>query len=654
MNNLLQLVVKKINFIITLFMIFLLSFITLGYGLYDENLANSGSVVLNEPGVIISDISVQSTNNTINVSTDSGRSFSDSTYYDTSNVKFSISKGSSSTITYVYTIKNQGSTKVTYTGYKFNNTSDISSLPVPYVEGISKGDTIEPYQSKKIYVTYYYNESVTSDKSVSYSNTFSFVSGSKTVDGDSISGNAYLVNYNETTKIATVKLNIDNKYDSSIRFSLTSSNDKVVLVDSSGNPYTYNISMNYNENSVYTIYLLYSGDSTDSTSIGALLHDGGNCLIGDAFVISNYSDSILNGADPVLGSDMIPVVINDEGKAVYASSSSKWYDYTNANWANAVILKSGVSYKVGDTINSSDIDSYFVWIPRYRYQLWNTTVTKASVSVPFNIKVVFESKDVSPSTGTSDGEYLTHPAFTNFNVNGLWVAKFEISGSSTDVNVLPNVVSLRSLTVGKLFTAMYNYDRTDDSHMMKNTEWGAITYLTYSVYGNKTEIYNNNNSKRLTGCGGTARNTASSSICTNAYGSVSIYHQSTSGNISGIFDMSGGSWEYLAAHVDGYLGKSGLDVSQYDSKYFDIYPADSGFDTYTYRILGDATGEMGPFTNHHTAWWNEFNRFVSSAYPWIARGAAYSETNSSGLSNSGSDTGGANSGGTARMVLAIS
>ena len=133
-------------------MIFLLSFITLGYGLYDENLANSGSVVLNEPGVIISDISVQSTNNTINVSTDSGRSFSDSTYYDTSNVKFSISKGSSSTITYVYTIKNQGSTKVTYTVYKFNNTSDISSLPVQYVEGISKGYTIEPYQSKKIYV----------------------------------------------------------------------------------------------------------------------------------------------------------------------------------------------------------------------------------------------------------------------------------------------------------------------------------------------------------------------------------------------------------------------------------------------------------------------------------------------------------------------
>ena len=41
------------------------------------------------------------------------------------------------------------------------------------------------------------------------------------------------------------------------------------------------------------------------------------------------------------------------------------------------------------------------------------------------IEVVFESKEKSVSNGIHVGEWLTHPAFTSFDVNGMWVGKFE-------------------------------------------------------------------------------------------------------------------------------------------------------------------------------------------------------------------------------------
>ena len=174
---------------------------------------------------------------------------------------------------------------------------------------------------------------------------------------------------------------------------------------------------------------------------------------------------------------------------------------------------------------------------------------------------------------------------------------------------------------------------TDTSHMMKNTEWGAVAYLTASIYGKNSEVYINNDSNYITGCGGATASASQTSSCTNAYASVTSYSQSTTGNISGIFDMSGGAWEYMAAYRSGTVGSSGLTVATINanSNYFDIYNSASSDTTYNYRILGDATGEMGPMTSNVGSWYNDWAYMVSSSYPWVLRGGLYQNSTNSGI-----------------------
>ncbi len=65
-----------------------------------------------------------------------------------------------------------------------------------------------------------------------------------------------------------------------------------------------------------------------------------------------YIEKDLNGTDPVLSDNLVPVMIANDGVVTRAKASDKWYDYTNKKWANAVILEdSAQSYKEGDVIN---------------------------------------------------------------------------------------------------------------------------------------------------------------------------------------------------------------------------------------------------------------------------------------------------------------
>ena len=377
-----------------------------------------------------------------------------------------------------------------------------------------------------------------------------------------------------------------------------------------------------------------------------------------------------NVAEPVLKEGLIPVKISDNGTVTYADTNKSWYDYCEKVWANAVILNSGASYKVGDTIKESDIQSYFVWIPKYKYKLWNTgTASKKA----HEIEIIFDTKDTTDVTGVScktpmtsgasgnckNGEYMTHPAFISMGVNGFWVGKFETgyngatsataaqvnSNDSSKIIVKPNSYSWRNSTVMNMFTAAYNYKRAMNSHMMKNTEWGAVAYLSHSKYGINAEININNNSSFKTGYSAlpsTDQQTypgtyGDGTTYNNAYNTSIGYLATTTGNISGIYDMSGGAHEYVASYVSGQLGSSGFSaktLANYESKYYDVYSASSTVTSYQYRILGDATGEMGPFktyldgdntSRYHNSWYGGGSHFVDSTYPWFTRGGAYGD-----------------------------
>ncbi len=396
-------------------------------------------------------------------------------------------------------------------------------------------------------------------------------------------------------------------------------------------------------------------------------------------VITDTCVNALNGADPVINGELIPVELDDNGIVTYSDKGESWYNYCERKWANAVILVDSPSkiYNVGDTIQESDIESYFVWIPRYRYKLFHTNqadgvTDKLSESNAQEIEIKFEGKETPVSVGTQDGEWLTHPAFTNFDVNGIWVGKFETgykgattasaaavnSSDPTKIQVKPNVYSWRGSTVGNFFKAMYNYNRGLDSHMMKNTEWGAVAYLSHSKYGINTEVRINNNSNYLTGYAANAKDAGSSTTTNQSYNTETGYLASTTGNITGIYDMSGGSWEYVAGYRDGKVGSSGLtliEIRDTYSRYIDVYANDSSKTTYSKRILGDATGEMGPFhgrePQYYNNWYNDYSHFAEASYPWFARGGSHDHTSNAGQFYFSRDTGGSYSYVSARLVL---
>ncbi len=372
-----------------------------------------------------------------------------------------------------------------------------------------------------------------------------------------------------------------------------------------------------------------------------------------------------NVEEPKLSDGLIPVTIANDGTVTYADTSKKWYDYCNKVWANAVILNDGVNYNVGDTIKKSDIQSYFVWIPKYKYKLWNVNTPSDTAH---EIEITFDTKDTTDVEGVScktpmtsgdsgnckNGEYMTHPAFISMGVNGFWVGKFETgykgatstaaaqvnSNDTSKVIIKPTVYSWRNITVYNAFNVSYNYKRDANSHMMKNTEWGAVAYLSHSKYGIGKEVNINNNSSFKTGYG--ALKTLNKYAYPGQSGDGSTYNQtynkddgylaSTTGNINGIYDMSGGTNEYMSSNINGKTGSSGLTMSNYDTKYFDVYNASSTSTSYQYRILGDATGEMGTFNSstlgnfsgNVSNWYATVSSFADSTYPWFTRGGGCS------------------------------
>ena len=306
----------------------------------------------------------------------------------------------------------------------------------------------------------------------------------------------------------------------------------------------------------------------------------------------------------------------------------------------------------GVIIPEDDILAYYVYVPRYEYKIWETgtSATGKEQEIEINLQNKYDNK----SNGTQIGEYLTHPAFTfgDTELNGIWVGKFETTGTADSSTIKGNSASLVSQTISAQFatarllggtTYGINSSKTD-SHIMKNREWGAVTYLSYSKYGINKEVRVNNyyNSGFLTGCGASTVNESRSTTCEIVYGSASEYLQSTTGNISGIFDMSGGAWENVmgvfanssgqlysgggTTYNSGFTGLLGTAGTAYtgvdfpDSKYYDVYKASSGI---TINELTACSGGIcyGHGLSEIHRWYNNYFSFVRADQPWFTRGS---------------------------------
>ena len=354
-----------------------------------------------------------------------------------------------------------------------------------------------------------------------------------------------------------------------------------------------------------------------------------------------------------------PYLISDETRLDDVPPSD-WYDYTASvnKWANVKTTGGGN-------------DCYWVWIPRYAYQVPTRSSTASTIQIKFlegkTNKPIGETTEITNTTPTP-GSWVVHPAFTNAGnggfgeLSGIWVAKYEASSNSTivvenpsedqlanygrdswtntsfKVRVKPNVTSWRAISVGDIFTVCKNITTTGnslegttniDSHMMKNTEWGAVAYLSRSQYGKNSAVYNNpywndndyNGTKYyspITGLCGKTQNYA-----TKTYNDPNVYkynttegkNASTTGNVYGVYDMVGGAWEYVAAVLSSKKSSgSYYNFTNIDTKYYESY------DAYDDSKYGDAVYETSMNSEGSTSWDGDYSYFVTESYPVFVRG----------------------------------
>ena len=319
---------------------------------------------------------------------------------------------------------------------------------------------------------------------------------------------------------------------------------------------------------------------------------------------------------PKLGTGMTPIKWNGSSWVNTTGSDPEWYDYTAKKWANA---------------KTSD-GSMWVWIPRYAYSITSGyhSSTAGNIDVEFMKGLTNET-----STGrtrfdnaSGQGNWNIHPAFNyGSTVSGIWVAKFEASNSGGKIKVEPGVQSWRSITVNDIYTNCLNYNKTLNSHMMKNDEWGAVAYLSKSKYGKNAEVTINDSSSYYTGRGSG-----------NAY--VTNVGQSTTGTVHGVYDMSGGAWEYVAAYVNNgnsNLTSYGSSLVNGDAKTKNVYSkgsSDSRDNNYSANSgkYGDAVYETSANGNSSSSsWYGDYSYFPNTGYPFFVRGGGCNGGTSAGV-----------------------
>ena len=304
--------------------------------------------------------------------------------------------------------------------------------------------------------------------------------------------------------------------------------------------------------------------------------------------------------------------------------------------------------------------SMWVWIPRYAYKI---TYKSSNKSEGGTIEIAFlkdttnefldntiqgeiktNISDVTYTTnenGTkSQDQWLVEPAFTlgAESIKGFWFAKFEASNTNDlatnnpdlTLQIKPNVTSWRSMTSLNMFTACQNltsdskystyFNSKDkiDTHMTKNVEWGAVAYLAHSKYGlNGDEIGINTNSRYKTGIGNNGGSAYNTDVGKNS---------STTKNVYGIYDMSGGAYEYVAACYTGYTNELTANTdTAYINKYIDVY------ESYNSPRFGDAVLETSSRSSGSTSWFSDSSGFVFSSNPVFRRGGGFNSGSNAGL-----------------------
>ena len=358
--------------------------------------------------------------------------------------------------------------------------------------------------------------------------------------------------------------------------------------------------------------------------------------------------------EPKLTGNMQPIKLNADGTDFETTDASNWgYNYANKQWANM---------QTGD-------GSMFVWIPRYAYKITYYNSDKSEIVGYSNAEGLVNAKGevVTPCEEGIEtvGEYIVHPAFSKNaevgggwttsngeNIEGFWVGKFEVSGSEKSLEVKPGVSSLRNMTIneqykaGKSATFGEANSEVIGSHMAKNSEWGAVAYLSHSSYGlDGAEIEQNTNGSYITG----GSSTKSAIYTTNA-------GQSTTGNAYGVYDMSGGAYERTASYVNyssgSFTNGGSTEKDLYNesnpgesNKYKTVYEASGTSQSNSYTLAAGKKGDgvyetSNQYSSSSGSWFGAYSYFPYTNGPFFNRGGNDYNSNA-GVFYFGSHFGGA-------------
>ncbi len=236
---------------------------------------------------------------------------------------------------------------------------------------------------------------------------------------------------------------------------------------------------------------------------------------------------------PTLTENLLPVYYDGSKWVVADEDSDDWYNYDEGIWANAVTIIENerdsyfdtegnvIQTKIGIEVPMEDINTMWVWIPRYKYTVFNYNKDGNSTTSVKSIGIEFEKVDengIPTSTGTiqcqdtltsgyetseicwdtenggssningsgiGPNSTYTHPAFTfgDVELTGIWVGKFENSVDGNDITILPGEEDLKNRNIEDTFKIIRNMELTNNPYGF-NQGTNVTTYNTTGVLTN--------------------------------------------------------------------------------------------------------------------------------------------------------------------------
>ena len=216
----------------------------------------------------------------------------------------------------------------------------------------------------------------------------------------------------------------------------------------------------------------------------------------------------------------------------------------------------------------------------------------------------------------------------------------------------------------------YGFTSGHHTHLIKNSEWGAVAYLAYSKYGrngtsvtinnyvvpegDSRPVLNNSTFFIKTGYSSTIDIDAEeSSTDVNKYNEGTGYLGSSTGNVYGVYDLSGGALEYTSAYCDtldtGAIhsnGSAGPFYAEYGSYLLaetdmrlktlltrDLTQTSQASSWATHNnVFGDAMWETASRGNQYDcAWLNDRSHYPYSVAPFVMRSGTVNYQHRSGI-----------------------